>query len=61
MTPMGIKIYLYFIVYIINAPLPRPSITTTRGKTQHKDAINAEGRLTNIVFIFDIFIISNAF
>jgi hypothetical protein len=28
---------LYFIVYIMKAPLPSPSRTTARGRTQHRD------------------------
>lgn len=40
------KILLYFMVVIMNAPLPTPSKTTASGNTQHEDATNAEARLT---------------
>jgi hypothetical protein len=46
MTPIGMKILLYFMVVIMNAPLPTPSKTTASGNTQHKEATNAEARLT---------------
>ncbi len=46
MTPMGIKMLLYFMVVIMNAPLPIPSKTTASGNTQHREATNAEARLT---------------
>jgi hypothetical protein len=45
------------MVYIMKAPLPIPSKTTTRGATQHRDATIAEGRLAIIGFKLDIFII----
>jgi hypothetical protein len=58
MTPTGMKMYLYFIVYIMKAPLPIPSKITTRGKTQHNEATMADGRLTMMDFKLEIFIIS---
>jgi hypothetical protein len=51
------KMLLYFIVYIMKAPLPSPSRTTARGRTQHRDATIAEGRLTMIGLKLDILII----
>jgi hypothetical protein len=58
MTPTGMKMYLYFIVYIMKAPLPIPSKITTRGKTQHNEATMADGRLTMRGFKLEIFITS---
>jgi hypothetical protein len=34
------------MVVIMNAPLPIPSKTTASGNTQHREATNAEARLT---------------
>ena len=41
----------------MNAPLPAPSKTTASGNTQHKDATNAEARLTIPDFMFKICIL----
>jgi hypothetical protein len=54
MTPIGMKILLYFMVVIMNAPLPIPSNTTVSGKTQQREATNAEARLTIPDFTFKI-------
>jgi hypothetical protein len=58
MTPIGMKILLYFMVVIMNAPLPAPSKTTASGNTQHKDATNAEARLTMPDFMSKIRILT---
>lgn len=57
MTPVGIKILLYFMVVIMNAPLPTPRKTTANGKTQQREATNAEARLTVPDFKLDIHIL----
>ncbi len=54
MTPVGMKILLYFMVVIMNAPLPTPRKTTANGKTQQREATNAEARLTIPDFMPDI-------
>jgi hypothetical protein len=45
----------------MNAPLPIPNKTTTSGKTQHKEATIAEGRLARIGFKLEIFIMMSPF
>jgi len=57
MTPVGMKIWLYFMVVIMNAPLPTPSKTTANGKTQQREATNAEAMLTIPDFMPDIHIL----
>jgi hypothetical protein len=54
---MGIKMELYLIVVIIKAPLPSPSRTTARGKTQHREAMIADGRLVRTGFKLEILIV----
>jgi hypothetical protein len=44
------------MVYIMKAPLPMPSTTIVRGRTQHREATIAEGRLAKIGFKLEIFI-----
>ncbi len=57
MTPVGMKILLYFMVVIMNAPLPTPRKTTASGKTQQREATNAEVRLTIPDFMLGIHIL----
>ena len=51
------KMLLYFMVVIMNAPLPIPRKTTANGKIQQREATNAETTLTIPDFMPDIHIL----